>query len=82
MESHPYRICSFELTLRGVVDDAYIDGILPKGPYPPGLRMADRALLAGYPRYAPHNPHARTAIVLLLILDLDAVSWLAVVLWD
>ena len=31
----------------------YIDGILPKGPYPPCLRMADRALLAGYPRYMP-----------------------------
>ena len=28
-----------------------IDGILPKGPYPACLRMADRALLAGYPRY-------------------------------
>ena len=28
-----------------------IYGILPKGPYPPCLRMADRALLAGYPRY-------------------------------
>ena len=28
-----------------------IDGILPKGPFPPCLRMADRALLAGYPRY-------------------------------
>ena len=28
-----------------------IDGILPKGSYPPCLRMADRALLAGYPRY-------------------------------
>ena len=28
-----------------------IDGILPKGPYPPCLRMADRALLAGYHRY-------------------------------
>ena len=26
------------------------DGILPKGLYPPCLRMADRALLAGYPR--------------------------------
>ena len=26
------------------------EGILPKGPYPPCLRMADRALLAGYPR--------------------------------
>ena len=29
----------------------HIDGILPKGPYPPCLRIADRALLAGYPRY-------------------------------
>ena len=29
----------------------HIDGILPKGPYPPCLRMADRALLTGYPRY-------------------------------
>ena len=29
---------------------AYVDGILPKGPYPPCLRMADMALLAGYPR--------------------------------
>ena len=28
-----------------------IKGILPKGPYPPCLRMADRALLAGYPQY-------------------------------
>ena len=28
----------------------HLDGILPKGPYPPCLRMADRALLAGYPR--------------------------------
>ena len=30
---------------------SYIQGILPKGPYPPCLRMADRALLAGYPRH-------------------------------
>ena len=29
----------------------YIDGIQAKGPYPPCLRMADRALLAGYPWY-------------------------------
>ena len=29
----------------------YIEGILPKGPYPPCLRIADRALLAGYLRY-------------------------------
>ena len=35
--------------------DAYIEGILPKGPYPPCLRMADRALLAGYPRYMHYS---------------------------
>ena len=26
-----------------------MEGILPKGPYPPCLHMADRTLLAGYP---------------------------------
>ena len=31
-------------------EDLNIYGILPKGPYPPCLRMADGALLAGYPR--------------------------------
>ena len=31
-----------------------IEDIRPKGPYPPCLRMADRALLAGYPRYMVH----------------------------
>ena len=31
----------------------YIDGILPKWPYPPCLRMADRSLLAGYSRCIP-----------------------------
>ena len=34
----------------GNVTHYNIEGILPKGPYPPCLRMADRALLAGYPR--------------------------------
>ena len=31
-------------------DQAHVEGILPKGPHPSCLRMADRALLAGYPR--------------------------------
>ena len=30
---------------------AYIEGILPKGPYLPCVSMAGRALLAGYHRY-------------------------------
>ena len=34
----------------------HIDGILPIGPYPPCLRMADRALFAGYPRYFHRLP--------------------------
>ena len=34
-----------------VVSSSYFEGILPKGPYPPCLRMADRALSAGYPRF-------------------------------
>ena len=34
-----------------VIPGRHIDGILPKGPYPPCLRMADRALLAGYPQH-------------------------------
>ena len=37
-----------EPVLTKISDD--IDGILPKGPYPPCLRMADRALVAGYPQ--------------------------------
>ena len=32
-------------------------GILPKGPYPSCLRMADRALFAGYPRYMMGQIH-------------------------
>ena len=32
------------------VSRLYLEGILLKGPYPPCLHMADRALLAGYPR--------------------------------
>ena len=43
-----------------------IEGILPKGPYPPCLRMADRALLAGYPQYDPLNT---------MIQQLQAYHW-------
>ena len=40
-----------EMTLGPASVVVLIDDILPKGPYPPWLRMTDRALLAGYPRY-------------------------------
>ena len=39
----------------------HFEGILPKGPYPPCLRMADRALLAGHPRYVNTFFHTRYA---------------------
>ena len=42
---HPLGVYMAELG-----QDALVEGILPKGPYPPCLRMADRALLAEYPR--------------------------------
>ena len=41
----------------------YIEGIRPKGPYPPCLRMADRALLAGYPRYVTTKNSAWTPLI-------------------
>ena len=41
----------------------HIDGILPKGPYPPCLRMVDRALLTGYPRYV--NKELARGVVLI-----------------
>ena len=34
---------------------SYIEDILPKGPYPPCLHVADRDLLAGYPRIMGEN---------------------------
>ena len=34
---------------------AHFGGILPKGSYPPYLRMADRALLAGYHRLVRYS---------------------------
>ena len=55
-------------TINGSNDDpifnAYFDGILPKGPYPPCLRMADRALSTGYCRFmwssqCVHRKYAR-----------------------
>ena len=38
---------------RPLIASPYLEGILPKEPYPPCLRMADRVLLAGYPRTWP-----------------------------
>ena len=54
--------------------DAHINGILPKGPYPPCLRMAERALLAGYPRYAV--PGCSEANHYLVHYVLPQVEWI------
>ena len=49
------RIEKCQLLLQPVAEKSskwrHFDGILPKGPYPTCLRMADKALLAGYPRF-------------------------------
>ena len=46
--SNHRRLCFHTRTTRPIAE--HIEGILPNGPYPSCLRMADRALLAGYPR--------------------------------
>ena len=46
-----------------------IDGILPKGPYPQCSRMADRPLLAGYPRYVDGSRFFNSPIYLMLFLE-------------
>ena len=51
-----YNICRWLVTLQSsniliILRTEYIDGILPERPNPPCLRMAYRALLAGYHRY-------------------------------
>ena len=42
--------CQIYISVYWVTKHLYVSGILPKGPYPPCVSMADRALLAGYPR--------------------------------
>ena len=50
-----------------------IEGVLTKGPYPPCLRMADRALLAGYPRLLSSNAWLSFKV---RILELKIIIWL------
>ena len=44
------------------------DDILPKGPYPPCLRMADRALLAGYPWFVSMPTGYQVANIFVILL--------------
>ena len=50
----------------------HFDGILPKGPYLPCLRMADRALLAGYPQIFPAGNELNYSPVIIMAA---AQSW-------
>ena len=45
----------FKISLHTITP--YIEGILPKGPYLPCVRVAGRALLAGYPRHQLDDTH-------------------------
>ena len=69
------------ITISNLHPSTYIDGILPKGPYPPCLRMADRALLAGYPRYEGdrRNSSFHNKVLLLDLVQLicSLLAWLA-----
>ena len=49
-----------------VVCVSHIDGILPKGSYPPCLRMVDRTPFAGYPRYVMASSWVTTCLHCLL----------------
>ena len=53
-----------------------IEGILAKGPYPTCLRMPDRALLAGYPRYGcMYSFHEAVAQAVCVTLYLWHCHW-------
>ena len=71
-----YRICKMAAILSRprratiAVAKGHIDDILPKGPYPPGLGMADRALLAVYPRYEGVEPGSYALYTTNCILSL------------
>ena len=80
-----YAICdSTQLLLRAISGTIkqriHIDGILPKGPYQPCLRMADRALLAGYPRFeiceTPHHVWCMWAIPYAAVPSIIVQVWL------
>ena len=58
-----------------VLGNAYIEGILPKGPYLPCVSMAGRALLAGYPRYALGNWVIIGSDYGLLPVGCQAIAW-------
>ena len=70
--------CRVVYNLVRLCKGSHVEGILPKGPYPPCLRMADGALLVGFPRcvflrWVPEHP--------LLVLHRVAVWTQAIRVW-
>ena len=64
--------------------NALIHGILPKGPYPPRLRMTDRALLVGYPRnvHSYHfGPYCTHLFAPIIIRAVEITYYQAINLW-
>ena len=55
-------VMALNCNMLGSCNMTWLDGILPKGPYPPCLRMADRALLAGYP-WCIHFSYSQVSFV-------------------
>ena len=70
---HTYLCLGFEADWHFVKYAWHIEGSLPKGPYPPCLRMADRALLAGYPWYQVVR-HTSQTHVAYVIIDLSVLA--------
>ena len=59
--------------------DEEFDGVLPKEPYPPCLRMADRALLAGYP---PVDEEFPSIVLYTFVIPIpDIYIYMALVLY-
>ena len=56
---------SLKITLSKLLP--HFDGILPKGPYPPCLRMAARALLAGYSQIFPGGNELNNSPVIIMV---------------
>ena len=55
--------------------DVSVEDILPKGPYPPCLSMAGRALLAGYPLSVPSSKFL-LAVQQYKLLDNNISAWI------
>ena len=70
-----WKKCEINLLIYSQTLTVQLNGILPKGPYPPCLRMADRAILAGYPWTAKVWKWISNLIPHLIMDVIHAVDW-------